>query len=263
MLGNKPLIRRYAGDKLVYGKEPSKYEQLVNYTMLYDNGNECTDITGGWENSFTQGDGTFTKNSNHLYLYVKGSTWKKCAGTKNKIDMSLFSKIYTRCKASRTSASPGICSWGLTSEFESNLDGNAEQISRGWILTDSNTFDGFKTLDLSTITNAHVNFKVQSNSSSNATTLYIYDVFMVKEDDWQTLANIAGITASSIDDILNNSSTLLANKEAVDFMIYQCTGSFMASAIQSSTFLTALNSSLYNTIIQANEHWNKFLSMVA
>ena len=24
------------------------YEQLVNYTMLYDSGDECTDITGGW-----------------------------------------------------------------------------------------------------------------------------------------------------------------------------------------------------------------------
>ena len=28
---------------------PTDYEQLINYTMLYDNGDECEEITGGWE----------------------------------------------------------------------------------------------------------------------------------------------------------------------------------------------------------------------
>lgn len=48
IVGNKKVLRRYVGDKLVYGKEPVPYEQVINYTMLYDYGDECEDVTGGW-----------------------------------------------------------------------------------------------------------------------------------------------------------------------------------------------------------------------
>ena len=86
---------------------------------------------------------------------------------------------------------------------------------------------------------------------------------MVKSDDWETLCSKAGITPSSIDGVLTQSEAILSNKNAVQFMVSQCTGEFMVSAIQNSTFMTALNSSPYKTIVQGNEHWSKFLAMVA
>ena len=82
-------------------------------------------------------------------------------------------------------------------------------------------------------------------------------------DDWTTLASLAGVEATTIEELLLNSGLLLSNKKAVEYMMYNCTGDFMANAVVSETFLTALNNSQYKTLIMANEHWSKFLSMVA
>lgn len=86
---------------------------------------------------------------------------------------------------------------------------------------------------------------------------------LFKPDNWAELSNLIEIEATSISDILDNSVTLLSNKKAVEYMMYNCTGDFMMNAIMSETFLTALNNSQYKTMIMANEHWSKFLSMVA
>ena len=101
------------------------------------------------------------------------------------------------------------------------------------------------------------------SNPKSAVTLYIYEIAFVKEDDYSKLASLIGLTANNVLDILTNAETLLNNKNAVNFMLKQCTGSFMVQAIQNSIFLTALENSPYKTIIQANEHWNKFLNMVA
>ena len=65
-----------------------------------------------------------------------------------------------------------------------------------------------------------------------------------------------------MNELLENSSMILINEKAVEFMIKQCTGEFMASAISSEVFLTALNNSPYKDKIYANEHWSKFLNFV-
>lgn len=101
-----------------------------------------------------------------------------------------------------------------------------------------------------------INYKMLYNSGDES-------VEVTGEDDWQTLANLAGITATSIEEVLINSETLLSNENAVLFMVHNCTGNFMLAAIQSDTFLNALNNSPFKTIIYANEHWSKFLTMVA
>lgn len=44
MIGNKKLIKRYVNGNLIYGQTSPKYEQKINYTMLYDNGNECEEV---------------------------------------------------------------------------------------------------------------------------------------------------------------------------------------------------------------------------
>lgn len=250
-------------------KKP-EYEQLVNYTMLYDAGDECEDVTGGWENSYTQGGGTFTKNTDNLYLYAKGPTYKKCCATVNTIDIDNYVNMYTKYKIAISNQNYCPCWWGVTKVFESAIENDSDTIKRGW-LSSENSFEGFKSIDFSDVSssNAYVAFKAQSNSISYSSTINIYEVFMVKQDNWEELCIIAGLTPSDYTDEVtlcaDNTAivTILSNKQAVEFMVYQCTGSFMAKAIQSSTFLTALNSSDYGTLVYANEHWIKFLNMVA
>lgn len=125
-------------------------------------------------------------------------------------------------------------------------------------------FSGLKVCDISETEARYLMIRLTYEWSYSATaSVSIHGVLLTKQDDYATLAKKAGITASSIDDVLSASETLLSNKSAVNYMIYNCTGDFMVSAIQSSTFLTALNSSPYKELVYANEHWAKFLAMVA
>ena len=101
------------------------------------------------------------------------------------------------------------------------------------------------------------------NANSGGGSVTFAYATLAKADDWGTLASKAGITASSIDELLLASNTLLSNKDAVWFMVAQCTGNFMMNAIANEIFLTALNNSPYKAIVQGNEHWAKFLAMVA
>ena len=91
---------------------------------------------------------------------------------------------------------------------------------------------------------------------------------MLKQDLYQSILNLAGIPTTYADEnALCADGTAMAiilnNKKAVEYMIYNCTGTFMLAFINSSTALTALNNSVYKTLIQANEHWSKFLTFVA
>ena len=252
----------------LYAKEGGiEYEQLVNYTMLYNYGNECEEITGGWENTYSNKGGTYTENATNIYLYVKGTTYIKISGTANAIDLTPYSKAYIDWIYSKDDQNYGMNRFACGTIKVASM----EKIGSGgclalWSNQDALPLSGsglyyFDVSDINVPT--YIQFSAQTNSSTYSTTSTMYHCFLVKNDNWQELANIAGITAGSIDDILTNSTTLLSSKEAVKFMIYNCTGDFMISAIQNETFLNALNNSAYKTIIQANEHWNKFLNMVA
>ena len=90
-------------------------------------------------------------------------------------------------------------------------------------------------------------------------------IVLFNHDDWQLLCEKAGITAPvDISTLLANQTsltTIFNNRDAVNYMARQCTGDFMASAVQSTTFKTALEASAYKDIIESNEHWAKFLAM--
>lgn len=237
----------------------SKYEQLINYTMLYDYGDECTDITGGWNGLTVNGwYSEATKYENYLYMHASTASFT----TKNKIDLTNYNTICNVVKNATNMSSTGSFTIGVGDTLY-NKDGlgiNYGTFTKAKAFTTLGNY--IAVLDISEIsTNLYYTFWVAD--SANKAYASVYNSFLVKQDDWQPLANLANITASSIDDILTNSTTLLSNKNAVEFMIYQCTGDFMAKAIQSETFLTALNNSQYKTIIMANEHWAKFLNMVA
>lgn len=223
--------------------------QIVNYMMLYDKGDECSNITGGWIKSYIQygSSGTFIKNLTDMYIRSATGTNKvNCGGaTANDIDTTGYAAMYINV-LSFVGSSP-LCGWikntGLVNEWDSG-----------------------KPLDSSTglnkvyISKSYHKAFIHTSSQSGGATINL--VFLVKNDDWTTLANIAGITAASMDDLLNQSSVFLSFSGAVKFMCLRCTGDFMVCAIQSSTFLNALNNSPYRSVIYENAHWNKFLKIL-
>lgn len=250
------------GSTNAINKINEKYEQLVNYTMLYDYGDECTDITGGWIGGTYSTNAKFTKYNNYLYLH----SYRTTATMNNKLDLTKYDKIFAntytlgRIEQGYSAQSFNVAtSKTFTQGRLDNIVIRTGHFNVNYPTAGEYIFD----FDIVSEAKGEYYLGIQMDDDKNNGYLNLYHMALIKNDDWQTLANIAGITAVSIDDILTNSATLLSNENAVEFMIKQCTGSFMTSAIQSSTFLTALNNSAYKTIIMANEHWAKFLNMVA
>lgn len=227
-------------------------EQLVNYTMLYDEGNECAELTGGWESVAASWNttGTFAKNASDMYLYGATSTAGIAAITNNKINVDGFSKIVAHISITLGNASGA--------KIDIALKSSKEYWTGGTLLS-----SGISMLDISSVTESKY-LSIDSYSAS----AHIYHIFMVKEDDWQTWLIKGGLTVgnyASLDAVMSDTTalnTLMNSKDAVNYMMKKCTGTVMASVIQSSDALSAIRDSQYNAEIFANEHWCKFLEMV-
>ena len=255
-----------------FGGGGGGYPQLIHYTMLYDYGDECTSITGGWDG--------------HISSTVSYYSGAKTSLTKNADNMVNPSSIAFRAWSSRVSNNTidytgytyiGACfqssGFGRHSQFRFILNNSATQDKESqtnvvalYVPTQNQggtyTSKTIMTQQITTYSSGcYATMNVVGSGSPSGGYGYIYTMFMLKDDDWQTLASKAGITASSISDILTQSSTLLSVEDAVNFMVSQCTGTFMVEAVNNSTFLTALGQSQYSTEINDNIHWNKFLSM--
>lgn len=252
--------------------------QVINYTMLYDHGDQREDITGGYgtnegtDPNKVPGLVEFYENSVKLTAYTRSSGYTNSAVslfTNNKINLTNYNKVglLNYCKLSE----PGSKSW-MSAHFYENIDytnkgENFTLISNG-SASFANNEKKLYLVDLNIDEKTNKDFYLIQYMSSlyNASTnseMYVYATFLTKYDNWQILAEKANIAATIINHILTESEKLLANEEAVNYMLHNCTGDFMASAILSETFLTALENSPYKTKIYANMHWAKFLNMVA
>lgn len=79
--------------------------------------------------------------------------------------------------------------------------------------------------------------------------------------------DISGLSAygSNIATILSNSQQLFSNSSVLKWMVNNCTGDFMISALSNTTFIAELNnSSNPNTeIVKADEDWAKFIALLS
>ena len=90
-------------------------------SILYNYGDECTDVTGGWQTVYgvqdngialNKGTATLTKNADHMYLYV-GKTADivystGCMVTSKKIDLTNYNKIYVEVGALTCAGTSGL-----------------------------------------------------------------------------------------------------------------------------------------------------------
>lgn len=255
------------GGKLASGK----YEQLVNYLMLYDHGDECKVVTGGWDNMYNHThiwwegfNKKGTLEDNHLYVSHYSSSGNSYTNrgfvslrTANKVNIDGYNGLYF--DAEITSAGHDGCIYFGTVAVTGDDDDDTYLPT--CVKYEGTTF-GRK---FTKVDNASSNHYVVVMGGVNYTnfTCKCYSVFLTRADNWDELASVAGLTATDISVLLEKSSTILTNKDAVDFMIAQCTGDFMVKAVQNSTFMKALASSPYKEKVYANEHWAKFLAMVS
>lgn len=254
--------------------------QIVNYQMLYDAGNECVDITGGW-NPCNSGYGTLQKDALSMTFtsldsggtgsfYTSETDASAYVGLAAVISANLKNGRYTQDQSLRSKVNcvgfAGPTAW---SDVASGTDMN--YTTTGYVSAIYGT--GVPEIIQKTMYNVSLHypaeyngrFSVQIGNAGNSS-VTLYNMCAYKADDWNAVVELAGITASNISDVVDNPdncATLLANQSAVTRMIYTCTGDFMASAIASSTFLEALNASPYKELIYGNPHWAKFLAMVA
>lgn len=277
---DSPLTRAYAGDKLIYGEAPASDEQLVNYTMLYDRGDECTDVTGGWGyylntgvDSYYSDVGSLTKNTDNIQFLdttTTGSHTHDSLFTRSTIDISEYVGALVSSEVVSWTNSTTTYAYDLYFCLQTSPTNASSTYTKLKNMFLRNLAIGkyAHTIKFGEYTTTSLYVGIVGNTENCSFDGRIHEVVLTKQDNWQDLCTIAGINPSNYTDeetLCSDSTaiaTILSNRNAVKFMIYQCTGSFMANAISSSTFLTALNNSSYNTTIQANEHWNKFLSMV-
>lgn len=239
---------------------PLRYEQIVNYKILYDG--KLNSELGSMSLTYKPSSASFSVGSSSIQIASNNINYAAVATATNKVDTTGYNKIFYTGTGKRDSSSDNSNAQVGFGSTKSTSSGTAAAQADGGYVSFSVSKDITTTISkvaLNTIKEGSYYFVIRCY---NGTRNY-NNIAMFKPDDWETLASKAGITATSIDDILTNSETLLANKNAVNFMVAQCTGDFMGSAMASEVFLTALNSSPYKSMVQANEHWAKFLAMVA
>ena len=241
------------------GYDENPYEQVVNYTMLYDEGNECTDITGGYIARNCYKDDTYagvlTKNINNLNVVHNTPSGETGPSPINKINLSGYRGVCVLITYGVTNKGTWCGAWFYVGDEQKNRLMEPYRMGAGNTV---NTPTLYKMYFDNGITDAYITPAINNNGNIN-----LFSMLLFKTDDWTTLASKCFINPTTIDNLLSNSATILSNEDAVWFMVKQCTGEFMFTAIQNSTFMTALDSSPYKNYILSNEHWAKALSMVA
>lgn len=251
--------------------------QQVNYTILYDYGD--VGESGDWEykvisdssNSKDKAFASYVFNKNEDNMYLEGTpasgyNSKGAILTINKFDMSIYNMVYCKSGIDKYGRHAGIYLKTLL-EDDTNLNtANPTSITLHKTPWDSAALSNSNPSlfsSLNTSGNRKIAFYIESNGYNSVISGYLYHLTLFKPDtEYNNLANIMNIEVSSINEILENSSILLNNREAVQYMLSTLTGDFMATAIQSNAFLTELNNSPYKDLVYANEHWSKFLNML-
>lgn len=244
-------------------------EQLVNYTFLYEYGNEHTDVTGGWNGCQLYPNfpnGYATKYSDYMECGDASSTYGNGGiATANAVDLTLYTWIWASfLVASGNGDLWGGAGLGLNAAPAINAGTTIQRISSSAIGTPIKASMQLHTDD-STKKPLHGAFLTFSGASGGGMiSLRCYGYALGKPDDWATLCSIAGVTApADLATLIADTAAItaiLSNEEAVLYMTRRCTGDFMMAFVTTAACRTALASSPYSSIVYENEHWNKFLS---
>lgn len=277
-----PAIRSITGGG---GEEPEQ-PQVHNYLMLYDgtlgeageNGaNVCADVTGGYKigregTTYWEELGPIY-NPDNLYLNSDNSAggiaglhyWSSFISN-NLINLKSY--LYAVSLAYGHVTSNSVCQVKTAMyQVQDTSNSNRLEIFSSKSTNYINNSKQLCSVNISDLIEAYFG-GVASEEGQNVSQLKIYSSFLVKQDDYQPILDLAGITTTYTDEASICASqtamtTILNNKESIDYMVHNCTGTFMLAFLQSETALNALNASPYKVLVYQNDVWIKFLSMVA
>lgn len=229
--------------------------QKKKFDYLYFLGDECANISGGWSikdravkntsSLYLQGAPTNASTDNH---HAAHAFTNSSFDIRDKVYLGVY---YTQGSAALGTTSNANKPFNIYSDFE----------SENRLAYYTSNFSGWKIYDIKNLSSMKLHFYLNTWKSINSyCTAEIDRIVLFQEDDLQQLNNIAKTAYGSITDALNASSTLLGNKTIVQLLACEYTGSFMAQALNSSTFLNALKNSPYKNILLENEYWKPFLS---
>ena len=239
------------------------YEQIINYTMLYDGGDECEEVTGGWTynkcpDSVNTSSHTATKNANNLT--ITGSNAFGGFDTNNAFDIGEYLKFFVVGHVMSPSSSSETY-MNLTN-FPNTRSGDASGYVRYAliIIPNTNTSKSMLVTDVKGDVEAYAHFSGYKGQGA------MYNMGLCKSDDYTSLCSKAGISAPStlealIADIISL-STIFNNEDAAKFMVAQCTGDFMVGVLNSADAVALLKESPYLNLVVANVHWAKFIMMI-
>ena len=241
-------------------------KSVINYTMLYDDGNECEDITGGWVSgryitAYNESAiGIMTKREYDMYCKTDGLT---SGGffTSNLMDLSDYSRVYYNLNVFDPKYTISIAI-NPTERYGRDQDGAIA------VKMKNDTHDelaaGINFLNISNITQScYIGFGCWAYGTEVASN----EIFLTKADDYATLCEKAGVTApGTLDELIADSSkltTIFNNEAAINFMIFKCTGDFMVDVITNGAAMGILRDSLYFNTVIGNPNWAKFITMLA
>lgn len=220
--------------------------QIVNNLPLYVLGNEYTNNTGDFSSSGYYYNNTYpisqgTKNTNNLYCKSNANADMRTLGVANAINTIGFTKMYWKGYENGNSSAIGLA----TSK-------NA-MISAPRFFSNVGSSNIIRSANISSYQGTYYPFMFAWASQY----IYTYGLWLTKEDDISGLSEYGNTIAT----ILSNSSQLLADKQAIEYMVENCTGDFMSEAIANTTFINALANCQYKYLILNNVEWKKYLPL--
>ena len=236
--------------------KPTEYEQIINYTMLYDSGDECTDITGGYSSDGCKdGDNTMsagTKNANCLTVSTTKANTSQVILSANKINYTSYSKLHAKVEGVSINTHCGRVGIATDRDLGKSTNGQIIAItSTGtqWWSTDITATEGY----------------IGTWTFGATRKMNVYTIFLTKVDDISTLCDKAGVSETDLATLLADTARLakiFENEDAVKFMTAQCTGDFMVGVLNSADAVALLKASPYLNTVVGNPHWAKFMLML-
>lgn len=255
--------------------------QVINYALIYYLGNEFSEPTdeekkyakktGGWTNhelSDRSHGGYYSTNANinnqgytkvflraKRYLnansgFAEGHVPTASMGDSpnNSATYPPFSNYYFLNQSS-FSAYQTINIFSLANINEKNIQVG---VGCGWV-------KGYSVYAYPTFSKQSNNLQITATYNSYPFITYFYCMGYAKTDDISGLSNYG----STISEILSNSSALFDDVIALNWMVLNCTGDFMISALANSNFVNSMNASVNKDILIANEHWARFIALLS
>lgn len=269
--------------------------QVINYALIYYLGNEFANVAGTDEAKYAISTGGWVgiTGSRKIGSSSNGTTY--CAGFKTNVNINTagYDSIFIKRTYgyNYVDSNPrGETSVGFYNGFNiQQANGTRYNMFNSTDILKADSQGNNKALLSTTIGSKNINIafgvghttKYSTSESGCTTTKNSNNLYAKSTSDYETgdgssyvrmyavgfykTDDISGLSAygNNISTILSNATDLFADASALTWMVLNCTGDFMISALSNTNFINAMNTSPNKTILLANEHWNRFIALLS